>query len=172
MAWNPPSGGHLSLANHYLRKGLRWFDPANPDPAHDALELAASEIETAVASMHWVMADMREPRVAIHESLGTAREAVGDREGALESYNFACTLYGGSRAHYRAGVLIGKMAVEAWSQRKPSEALKDFIEARRRIGLAGNNLPAGVSPSQRIEYIDYLDRTIKFLKGAKVEPAR
>ena len=115
---------------------------------------------------------MREPRVAIHESLGTAREATGDREGALESYNFAASSIGGTRAHYRAGVLIGKMAVEAWSKRRPAEALTRFIEARRRIGQAGNLLPEGVTPSQRVEYLAYLDRTIAFLKGAKVEPVK
>ncbi len=121
--------------------------------------------------MHWITADMREPRVAIHESLGTAREAVGDREAALESYDFAATLPGGNRAHYRAGVLIGKNAVEAWSNRKPSEALRLFIEARKRIGQAGNSLPEGVTPDERAEYIGYLDRSIAFLKSAKVVPA-
>ena len=168
----PAYRGHLSFANHYLRKGLRLFDPANPDPAHDALELSAAQIETAVKQMHWMLPDMWPPRVSIHESLGTAREATNDPAAALESYDFAATLPTGTRAHYRAGVLVGKLAVEAWAQRKPSEALKLFIEARKRVGQAGNNLPEGVTPSQRIEYIDYLDRTIAFLKGAKVEPAK
>ncbi len=168
----PAFRGHFSLAGHFFRKGIRRFDPADPGPAHDALELAAAEIETAVENMHWVIPDMRQPRVAIHESLGTAREAAGDRERALESYNFAATLHGGTRAHYRAGVLIGKMAVEAWSQRNPSEAMKRFIEARTRIRQARNFLPEGVTASQRIEYLAYLDRTIAFLKGAKVEPAK
>jgi tetratricopeptide (TPR) repeat protein len=168
----PAYRGRFSFANHYLRKGLRLFDPANPEPARDALELAASQVETAVGQMHWMLPDMWEPRVSIHESLGTAREATNEPDAALESYNFAATLRGGTRAHYRAGVLIGKLAVEAWTQRNPSEALKLFIEARKRVGQAGNNLPEGVTPSQRIEYIDYLDRTIAFLKGAKVEPAK
>ena len=97
---------------------------------------------------------------------------VGDSEGALESYNFATTLHDGRRAHYRAGVLVGKMAVETWSQRRPGEALKHFIEARRRIAQAGNQLPLGVTPSQSAEYVAYLDRTIAFLKGAKVEPMK
>jgi len=162
---------HLSFAKHYLRKGLRLFDPEKPDTAHEALESAAEHIETSVKKMHWVLEDMREPRVAIHESLGTAREATGDREGAIESYNFAASLQDGSRAHYRAGVLIGKMAVEAWSARRPAEALKLFIEARKRVSQSGGQLPEGVTPSQSAEYIAYLDRTIAFLKGAKVTPA-
>jgi tetratricopeptide (TPR) repeat protein len=168
----PAFRAHFSFANHYLRKGLRMFDPANPAPSHDALELAATEIETAVKTMHWTIADMREPRVTIHETLGTAREAVGDLPGALAAYNFASTLEGGTRAHYRASMLIGKMAVDAWSKRQPSEALTHFIEARRRIDQAGNQLPAGITPSQRIETIAYLDRMILFLKGAKVQPIK
>jgi tetratricopeptide (TPR) repeat protein len=167
----PGFRSHFSLATHYLRKGLRLFDPEKPEPAHEALELSAAQIEAAVKKMHWVVPDMREPRVSIHENLGTAREAVGDREGALASYDFAASQIGGTRAHYRAGVLIGRMAVEAWSNRRPSEALSRFIEARRRIGFAGN-LPEGVTPSQRLEYLAYLDRTIAFLKGAKVTPLK
>ena len=168
----PGFRSHFAFANHYFRKGLREFSLEDPDPANEALERSAEQIEKAVEKMHWVIADMREPRVIIHESLGTAREAAGDNEGALDSYNFAATLRGGTRAHYRAGVLSGKMAVEAWSDRRPSEALYYFIEARKRIGQAGNLLPAGVSLSQRVEYLDYLDKSIAFLKGAKIEPKK
>ncbi len=85
---------------------------------------------------------------------------------------FAAKLPYGARAHYRAGVLIGKQAVEAWSKRRPSEALSLFLKAKLRVAQAGNNLPAGVNPSDRLEYIDYLDKTIKFLQGAKVQPAK
>jgi tetratricopeptide (TPR) repeat protein len=168
----PAFRGHFSLASHYLRKGLRLFDAENPEPAQATLELAAEEIEKAAAKMHWVGKDMLEPRVSIHESLGTAREAGGDLEGALASYNFAAALQQGKRAHYRAAVLIGKTAVDAWSKRQPSKAMALFIEARKRVNMAGNDLPAGVTPGQRLEYIAYLDRTIAFLKGAKVEPAK
>lgn len=129
-------------------------------------------MESAVKKMHWIIRDMREPRVSIHESLGAAREAVGDRNGALEAYDFAAKLDDGARAHYRAGVLIGKMAVEAWSQRRPAEAMKHFMEAKRRVGQAKGFLPEGVTPSQSVEYNAYLDETIAFLKGAKVEPAK
>ena len=168
----PGFRSHFSFANHYLRKGLRLFDAAESDRSHEAMELAAQHVETAVKKMHWVIPDMREARISIHESLGTTRESAGDPDGALESYNFASTLHGGNRAHYRAGVLIGKMAVEDWSKRRPSEAMAKFIEARRRVGLAGKDLPLGVTPSQSVEYIDYLDRTIAFLKGAKIEPKK
>jgi hypothetical protein len=167
----PGFRGHFSLANHHLSKGLHYLDAGDPEAALSALEVAAQAIETSVAMMHWVIPDMREPRVAIHESLGTMRETTGDPDGALEAYNFAAGLYNGRRVHYRAGSLIGKTAVEAWSRRQSSKALALFIEARRRVAQAGNELPAGVTPGQQAEYIAYLDRTIAFLKGAKVLPA-
>jgi hypothetical protein len=168
----PGFRGHFSLANHHLRKGLKCQDEGNQEAALASLETAAQEMETAVSKMQWVIADMYEPRIAIHESLGTMREATGDRDGALEAYDFAAALQpSGKRVHYRAGALIGKMAVEAWSQRQPSKAMALFIEARRRIGQSGGELPAGIPLSQQAEYIAYLDRTIAFLKGAKVQPA-
>jgi tetratricopeptide (TPR) repeat protein len=162
---------HFHLARHFYQKGLRQFGAESPEAALDSLDNAAIQMEKAVEETPpWVIgADGRSLRISIHESLGTVREAVGDPEGALEAYNFAATIPTGLRAHYRAGVLIGKRAVEAWSKRRSSEALKWFMEARRRIAQAGNELPEGVTPSQRIEYIAYLDRTIQFLKGAKVE---
>lgn len=166
----PGFRGHFSLATHLLRKGLRSLEAGNPEAALPSLESAAEEMETAVSMMHWVTGDMHEPRLAIHESLGAAREATGDTAGARASYDFAAGLRLGRRAHYRAGALIGKMAVEAWSQRQPSKALARFIEARRRVGEARNELPAGVTPEQRKEYLAYLDRSIAFLKGAKVQP--
>jgi hypothetical protein len=166
----PGFRSHFHTANHYLRKGLGLYDPENPELSLEALEQSALHIETSVKKMLWIFADMFEPRVSIHENLGAAREANGDREGALQSYDFAASLRNGRRAHYRAGLLIGRMAVEVWSKRQSSEAMAKFIEARRRIGLAGGELPAGVPASQRVEYIDYLDRMIALLKAAKIEP--
>lgn len=163
---------HFALANHYLRKSIRNFDPNQPGPSLDALELAADQMETAVKEMHWVLPDMNAPRVAIHQNLGIAREGAGDREGALQAYDFAATLHNGRGANYLAGVLIGRQAVETWSKRRPSEALTQFMQAKQRILNAGDSLPPGVSLSQRAEYLAYLDETIGFLKGAKVEPLK
>jgi hypothetical protein len=121
----------------------------------------------------WILGNNgREIHVSIYENLGTTREALKDHDGALDAYELAAALPGGKRAHYLAAVLLGKKAVAAWSERKPSEALKWFIEARKRIGQASGLLPHGITPEQRAEYIAYLDRSIKFLKGAKVEPER
>lgn len=167
----PGFRGRFSLANHLLRKSIRQFDPQDPSPALASMEIAAQQIEEAVEQMHWVIADMRESRVSIHESLGAAREANGDYQGAMAAYDFAATLIIGVRAHYRAGVLHGKMATTAWNARRPAEALAHFIEAKNHIGRTPE-LPQGVTPSQRADYLAYLDRTIAFLKGAKIEPAK
>jgi tetratricopeptide (TPR) repeat protein len=168
----PAFRSHFSCASHYLRKGLRQFRPEDPGPAHAALERSAEQIEMSVRKMHWVLGDMTAPRVAIHENLGRVREAVGDRDGALESYNFAVPLPGGAHVHYRAAVVIGKMAVAEWSQRRPAAALTHFMEARKRLVQAGNALPVDVTPGQRAEFLGYLDRMIAFLIGAKTEPAK
>jgi tetratricopeptide (TPR) repeat protein len=162
--------GHFSLAKHLLRKGVSRFDSQNPAAALDSLERAAEEIEMACKEMHWLMGDMHVPRVVIHTYLGNAREAAGDDAGALASYDFAAAQRDGRRAHYLAGLLIGKMAVDAWKQRKPEKALGGFIEARRRIHMAADQFPAGVTADDRIKFLSYLDEMIAFLQGAKVTP--
>lgn len=165
----PAFRAHFSLANHLLRKGLRQFTAGDPAPALASLEIAAQQIEDSVREMHWLVADMKDPRVAIHESLGAARQASGDSRGALRAYDFAATLQGGSRAHYRAALLLGKTGASAWAARRPAEALGYFIEAKRRINLTGET-PSHVTPAQRLEYLADLDRKITFLMGAKIEP--
>ena len=165
----PAFRSHFSLATHLLRKGLRQFSAEEPSATLASMEIAAQQMDKAVESMHWMIADMLDARVAIHESLGAAREANGDYQGAMEAFDFAAKLQNGSRAHYRAGALNGKLAVKAWSERRSSDALGYFIEAKNRIHQA-RELPQGVTASQRVEYLAYLDRTIAFLKGAKIEP--
>jgi len=166
----PAFRGHLSLALHLWHKGLRLTRPATLQAALDSLEQAAIQIEEAFKRAHpWSMnADF----IAIHESLGSVREAMGDQSGALQAYDLACTIPTAARVHYRAGVLLGKIAAAEWWQRRPSEALRDFTDARQRIGLAGGTLPEGVAPSERLIYLAYLDRVIALLTGAKVEPAK
>ena len=168
----PGFRGHFSLAMHLLHKGLRLLHPATLEPARQALEGAADQIEMSVQQMIWLTSDMYEPRVAIHENLGLVREASGDLAAALQAYDFASTLPNNIRSHYRAGVLLGKIAAMEWSQRRPSEALRDFMAARQRIAQAGNELPQGITPSQRLVFIAYLDRMTAFLTGAKVQPAK
>lgn len=166
----PAFRGHFALANHFLKKGLREFKPDASELALKSLELAAQEIEDAVNEMHWLNAEIRELRLSIYESLGAVRDASGNRQGALQIYQKAIKLPEGNRVHYRLGLLIGNMASDTWAARKPSEAMRDFIQARAHIA-ATNTLPQGVSASQRTAYLAYLDHAIAFLKGAKITPA-
>lgn len=165
----PAFRGHISFASHLLRKGLRQFSSDDPTATLISMELAAQQIEESFQIVQGITSDSHELRVSIHESLGAAREASGDYQGALEAYNFTTSLPSGSRAHYRAGVLAGKMAALAWADRRPGEALGYFIEAKTRITKT-SELPQGLTPSQKIEYLAYLDQTIGFLKGAKIDP--
>jgi tetratricopeptide (TPR) repeat protein len=167
----PGFRARFSLAKHLMHKGLRQFNAEYPEEALATLEIAAQQMEEAIQQMHWGIGDMTEPRVSVQESLGAAREANGDYEGAMKAYDFAASLPAGSgvRAHYRAGVLNGKLAAKAWAGRRSAEAMGYFIEAQRRIDLA-KSLPQGVTPSQKIEYRAYLEQAISYLKGAKFEP--
>ncbi len=165
----PSFRAHFSLANHLLMKGTRQFNVNYPDEALATIEIAAAEMEQSAAQMHWVIREMEDSRVSAQESLGAAREANGDYKGAMQAYEFATTLPGGLRARYRIGILQGKMAAAAWSARKPAEALYYFKEAKRHISAA-TELPVGVTPAQRVEYLNYLEETIKFLEGAKIAP--
>ncbi len=158
-------------ATHLLRKAQRQFTAQDPSPTLTTLEAAAQQMEQSVKDMRWAAPNIYDTRVAVHENLGAAREANGDYRGAGQAYDFASTLTAGSKAHYRAGLLLGKQAEAAWRDRRPSEALSDFIEAKRRIELA-SELPGNFTPSQRLEYLAYLGRSIDYLKGAKVEPKR
>lgn len=168
----PAFRGHFSLANHHRRKAARQLADGDVDAALRSIESAAREMDRAIAKMHWGTSDMKEPHIAILESLGTLRFDSGDLQGALAAYDSAAAVYGNIRAHYLAGVALGKEAVARWKMRKPEEALTLFIQARNRLNQAGGQLPPGVTPAQRTEYITYLDRNIAFLRGAKVKEAR
>ncbi len=161
--------GHFSLAKHYRCKAGRQIANGPEGAALRSIESAAQEMDRAIAKMHWATADMKDPHIAILESLGALRLNSGDLQGALEAYDSAAGLYRNIRAHYLAAVVIGKKAVATWKKRKPEEALSLFIQARKRVNQAGGQLPPGFTPSQRAEYIDYLDRNIAFLRGARVK---
>jgi O-antigen ligase/tetratricopeptide (TPR) repeat protein len=159
--------GHYSFAGHLLQKGLRYFQSGDITQAHISLEWAASEIEQAHKDSPNRVVNER--RVIIHESLGVAREAMEDPEGAIESYEFAAAIPGGVRAHYRIGVLIGKSAVIAWNERRSAEALFLFKEALRRSSMTPV-VPEGVTNDARKEYLNYLVSTIRYLEGAGIQP--
>ncbi len=166
----PSFRAHYSLVKHLMQKGLRQFNIEYPADSLATFEIAVQQMDAAVKKMHWTYPDMLQTLISAHESLGVAREANGDYVGAMKAYDFAAMLHlPTSRAHYRAGVLNGKLAAMAWSARRSAEAMWYFIEAKRRIEMA-KTLPSGVESSQCLEYLAYLDQAITYLKGAKIEP--
>lgn len=159
------------FASHLLRKGLRDHDKDDPFPSLETFQLAAIHIEKAAELTldRLFNPESRLLRVSIHESLGAVLEALGEYDEAMEKYDYAATLRDGSSAHYRAALLLGKSALRAWSERRPGDALRHFIDARDRA-LIVRILPSGVTPQQRTEFIEYLRNQVKFLEGAKISP--
>jgi tetratricopeptide (TPR) repeat protein len=170
----PAFRAHYYNAEHSLRRSLQLYREGDAANALLAIEDSAEHIETANRrTPAWVI-DIkgRNLRISIHERLGTMREANGNRDGAITAYNYAASIPGGNRAHYRSAVLIGRMGRDAWAKRRPSEALYRFIEARRHLGLAARELPEGVTLTSSLELSEYLDKAITLLKAAKVEPQK
>ena len=169
----PAFNARLSLARHLLGKGIRQMRAGKTDAALDSLETAVGHVEYAAAQIPpWIFHTLGRPtQFSIHEGLGLARELLGDYDGAFQAYAAALAVPRAPRSvEYRIGLLHGKLASQKWAERKPSEALGSFLKARQHIAAA-SDLPEGIPPARRVEYLAYLDRTIAFLKAAKVVPA-
>ena len=166
----PGFKSHLAYAKHLLVKATRQYSQGDLNEAIITLTTGVEHIEIAAKAIPpWAFsATGNDTRLSIHEALGVAREANGDFKGALTTYEFASTLRNGGKVQYRIAALMGKMAANSWAERRASEAMAYFIEAKRRAQMS-TDLPSGVTLSQRVEYIDYLDKTIGFLKAAKIE---
>lgn len=163
---------HSLLAKHLYSKGITEFSDKKTQLALNSFQLAAAHIDK-VAELYGdglLSRDQQAMRVGVHESWGQVLEELGDPKGAIEQYDFASTLRSGPTAHYRAGVLLGKMAVLAWSERRSADALALFMAADSRTKKA-HQLPAGIDANKRAEYLAYLKKTIAYLKGAKIEPS-
>ena len=162
---------HFYFAHHLLRKAVRELRDGDSDKASSTAAQGAEEVEMIAETMGWFMkhGEAMELKIAVYETLGAAREAAGDFEKALECYEIAAAVSPGNSANYRAGVLVGKMAASAWSERRPSEALTRFMEARNLIAST-NQLPSDVTPERKAKYLTYLDESIEYLKTARIEP--
>lgn len=160
-------------ATHLHRKGLKQFAEKEFLSALTSLQLASKHIEK-VAQLHGDYMDSKDERmlrVDIHESYGRALEEMGDFSAAMSEYDRTVMLPHGSSAHYRAGVLLGKRAVVAWSERRSEDALALFLMALDRT-IRSRELPPGVTPGKKTEYVAYLKKTVKYLEGARVQPSK
>ncbi|MFD2255848.1 O-antigen ligase family protein [Luteolibacter algae] len=160
------------LAIHLQRKGLRQYDPKNPIEALNSFQLAKKHIENidAIYDVYYGGTEYFRLRVNVICNYGKALEAAGEYQDSLAAYDEAAGLPEGNSANYRAGLLLGKRAVEVWSQRRGSAALRLFMEAEQRVS-ATNVLPDEVIPELKDKYLAYLRKTVAYLQGAKIQPS-
>lgn len=159
-------------ARHLCRKGISELNDSDPSLALGTFQLALVQTDWIAKTLGYYISsdgDLRTP-TTIHQGLGTSYEKLGDFKAALAEYDLAATLPHGASSHYLAGLLYGKRAVHAWSQRESSDALRLFMEAESRINLA-TEPPEAVTQEARAEYSAYLRKSIEFLQGAKVTPS-
>jgi O-antigen ligase/tetratricopeptide (TPR) repeat protein len=159
-------------ARHLCRKGISELKESDPSLALGTFQLALVQTDWIAKTLgYYISSDgnLRTPTM-IRQGLGMSYERLGDFKAALAEYDLAATLPNGTSSHYLAGMLYGKRAVNAWSQRESSDALRLFIEAEARINQASEN-PEAVTQEAREEYSAYLRKSIEYLQGAKVEPS-
>lgn len=158
------------FADFLLQKGTAEYARNDLHSALSTLEIAVRHMERAEELSQWP-SQLSELNVRIHSSLGQAFETAGDPERSLKEYDHAAGLWLGGSAHYLAGLMLGRQAVNAWTVRGAEEdALRLFLEAEQRI-IKANPLPTGVTPEDRNEYIEYLRKSIRYLRDTNVKPS-
>lgn len=164
---------HYFFSRHLLQKGMAEFRQDAPAPAVVLFDSAVSQIEEAAKLTPGYILGLegRDLRIRIHEALGIAQEAAGQAEAALRTYETAAALPAGNRLHYRAALLVADKANRQWLSRQASEAMAGFIDAKNRIQKAGGSLPDGVTQEKRAEFLNHLERSLQYLRIARVQPA-
>lgn len=162
---------NFSAAKHYHSKALESYDSTHPAASLADFQIAVRHAEKAFRDSWLYEAGDHILRVQMHQNYGQTLEALGDYKGAMEEYDIAAKLRYGRNSNYHAGLLLGRLAVKKWAERRPEDAMQLFIQASQRIGAAGNNLPEDVTPAKRDEYMAYVRDTINYLKGAGITPS-
>lgn len=161
------------FAKHLHRKAIADFDERNPASSLTTFEAAVRQMEETFNNT-WVHVTPQDGklRVRLHEDYGRALEADGQFRKALAVYDFATTLPYGGGSHYNAALMLGRLAVSVWNERRPEDALFLYQQATHRLKASRQDLPSGFTTEQKNEYEAYLMRTIDYLKGAKVTPSK
>jgi tetratricopeptide (TPR) repeat protein len=128
------------------------------------------KIKSLDSSVITYLPDAQRANVSLHENLGVTLEEAGDLEEALKYFRLAAEAPNGSTASYRAAALLSRRANTAWEERRPSEALRDFMDARD-FAVRDGPLPPKVTSLDRERLLTGLDQMIKFLQEAKIAPA-
>jgi tetratricopeptide (TPR) repeat protein/O-antigen ligase len=159
-------------ANHLLKNGLKQFAENDIQTALATLRLAVKHADD-MAKIHGeplVWPEARRLVINTHDSYGKVLEEAGDYSEALKVFDRTAELYYGNSAHYRAGVLIGSRAADAWSESRSEDALALYMKALERITMA-KELPVGVTGVNRNNYISYLKKMILYLEDANFQPS-
>lgn len=160
------------FVRHLARKGYSELNGSDPLLALGTFQLAATHTDWIVGLFgpYYSSEENLRTHVGIRQGLGLSFQMIGDFKAALAEYDKASELPFGTSSHYLAGMLYGRRAVHAWSDRESSDALRLFMEAEARINLATEN-PRSVTREASDEYKAYLRKSIEYLEGAKVAPA-
>lgn len=161
----------FQYASHLLFKGRKSLFEGEDEKAATALLAAQEQIEQVERSNPWDANQLEAIHIemSILEYLGLTREIQGNYSEAINIWDQASKNPNGTKSLYRSGVLIERIATSAWQERRPSEALSGFIEAKRRIGQS-NLLPEGVMEQDKTQLLTYLSETIEYLQKAGIRP--
>jgi tetratricopeptide (TPR) repeat protein len=163
--------GNFRFGEHYYRKGFQQLKDRHYSEALASFQDGLRQVEGVRRQQAWILQHPPGLKLeqGLNENAGIAAEAVGNYEEAAGYYEAGAKSPNGGGNHYRLAVLLGKLGDTAWSERRPSEALSRYQEARRHIAAA-NVLPSEVTPAQKMDYDRYLESRIQYLVGAKVQP--
>jgi O-antigen ligase/tetratricopeptide (TPR) repeat protein len=163
---------HFHLAKHMHRRALAEYDTKNPAASLATFQIAVWHLEEAIATSWRGTADDHKLRVKLHGDYGRALEATGQFKEALAQYDFVTTKPYGGAAHYNAALMLGRLAVTAWSERQAEDALALFLQASHRVNASPQDLLPDITAEEKSEYAAYLLKTINYLKGAKITPSK
>jgi len=163
-------GGHRKFAWHLAKVGGNLLAAGESSKAFEAFAKSHEEYENTVAG-NPVFASSPEGTLLkekILGGLGRSAENSGDLEGALKHYKLLSD--GGSVAgDFQTGMLLGKMARTAYSERRASEAHFLFLKAREH--LAKVPVPTeGVDPAEIRQQLAYFTKMIDFFITTNVPP--
>lgn len=166
--------GHLRYADFLLKRGNKQISRDEYGKAVATFDLAFAHCERVRQKAPWMMSQTLEGLkldVSLHERRGDACFLMGDLEEALKYYDLGTKIQTGARLNYRASAVFARYAEVAWSERRPSEALARFHQAKQRL-TAATELPTDVTPKEKADYGAYLEEKIGFLTGANIQPLK
>ncbi len=158
-------------SSHLLKVARAQFEAGDTEQALAGTQAALDNFNLANQGHPslYMSPDGAALRISIYELLGVAQQASGDEDTALKTFD-QLAKFGSGRGKYRAGLLLESIGSTDWYERRPSEALTYFQEARTLIAEAAD-LPANVTAENKAAQLAALDEKIAILIAAKITPA-